>query len=352
MRKIKFGWIGAGFVGQAAHLDRFTKFENVNLIGLAELRPKLGEKVAKSFNINNVYSDHLDLLKMSNCEAIVAIVNRRHTFEVAKSVLESKKHLLTEKPMAQTYDQAKVLADLAKKNNLMYSVGFMRRYDTVVRNAKNIIKQYRYSNELGELLSVKIFVEAGSDYCGISPRYETSEDKPKTSQKNIAPDWIPTKKKLEYEHFVNVCSHDINLLRFLIEEPVKITAVDYRPNGFSYALMDFGNFPGIFEWGIRTHDFNGWKEGVEIKFSNGQINLSLPPAFLRNYSAQLNIKKYSSNQDIFPSELAYPIDYTWSFENSDKAFVKSILENKDSDHSGKDAFQDFKIIDNIWKNIV
>ena len=249
--------------------------------------------------------------------------------------------------MAQTYIQAKELSDLSIKHQVMYSVGFMRRYDTVVRKTKDLIKQYKESNELGDLLSVKIFVEAGSDYCGIMPRYHTEEEKPKTSDTNIAPDWVPLKKKKEYEDFVNVCSHDINLLRFLIDEPVKIINVDYRPSGFSYALLDFGKFPGIFEWGIRPHDFNGWKEGVEIKFNNGQINLSLPPAFLRNYSSKLNVKKYSSEQLIYPGDISYSLDYSWSFENSDKAFVKSVFEHKDSDHLGKDSLNDFDIIDKI-----
>ena len=111
MKKIKVGWIGSGFVGQAAHLERFIRFENSEVVALAEIRPKLRKMVGKSFGIPHLYDHHTKLLEESDCEAVVAVVHRRHAYDVAKDVLLSGRHLLIEKPMVETVSQA---ADLIR----------------------------------------------------------------------------------------------------------------------------------------------------------------------------------------------------------------------------------------------
>ncbi len=351
MKKLKVGWVGAGFVGQAAHLERFSKFENVDIVGLAELRPDLRNKVLKSYDIKRGFNNHSDLLKELECDAVVAVVNRRNTHQIAKDILTAKKHLLTEKPMAPTYKQAKELVDIAKKNSLIYSVGFMRRYDDAVIKAKNILENYRKNNNLGDILYVKIYVEAGNDYCGIFQRIDTREKRLKPPPISIAPEWLDKDLHTEYEKFVNICSHDINLITYFFNEKCEVKHVDFRKNGYSVAILDFGKFPGALEWVYRPSNIDGWKEGVEIKFEGGEIKLDLPPAFLQNVSGCVSVRFDDINEHKQVNKTIIQGNYTWSFENSDKAFVNATLDGKQSLHSGAEIIKDFDIIDNIWKLI-
>ena len=247
MERLQVGWVGAGFVGQAAHLERFIKFPETKIVALAELREGLRANVSSSYNIPNTYKDHKQLLKHNDCDAIIAVVNRRNTFQVAKDILESGRHLLTEKPMAPTKPEAQELVDIAESKGVVYAVGFMRRYDDGVRRARKVIHDLMQSGELGNVISLRIFVEAGNDYCGISQRIMTDEPRLFPPAEYIAPSWLSKKWHVEYEKFVNICSHDINLIRFLIPEKISVSAVDFRPKGFSYALLDFGRFPGTLE---------------------------------------------------------------------------------------------------------
>jgi len=351
LKKLKVGWVGAGFVGQSAHLERFIKFPEAEVVALAELRPELRKKVIASYNIPEGVSSHKELLANIDCDAVVVVVNRKQTYAIAKDILEAGLHLLTEKPMAQTQVAARQLVEIANDKGVTYSVGFMRRYDDGARKAKRIIEELRRNQELGKVISVRVFVEAGNDYCRIASRIETKEPRMDPGPADIAPHWLPKKLHQEYEMFVNVCSHDINLLRFLISENPLVTAVDYRPSGYSYALLDFGKFPGVLEWVMLSDVSDQWREGIEIQFEKGKIQLNLPPAFLRNVSSEIVISPYKSTKLGESSESRIQGDYSWSFENSDLAFVKHALKGSRSDHSGQDSLNDFDIIDQIWQKI-
>lgn len=349
---LRVGWVGSGFVGQCAHLENVVGFEDVKVVALAELRPGLRERVATSFGISKTYSSHLDLLESELCDAVIAVVNRRHTFEVARDVLNAGVNLLTEKPMAQTSTAAIELAEIATRKNLIYSVGFMRRYDDGVRKGREIIQGFLKTKELGEITSVRIFVEAGSDYCGIRQRIITNEAKPKTSENSIAPPWLNKNFHFEYEHFINVCGHDINLLRFLFPEVPQVTAVEYRPGGFSYILLRYSTFSGVFEWGYRKADVDGWRECVEVRFENGQVDILLPPAFIRNVSAKVVIRRESVGSVRPSSHLTIHGSYSWAFENSDRAFLDGVRQGTQTENSGIDSTRDFELIDEIWRKII
>ena len=351
MKKLKIGWVGSGFVGQAAHLEHFIRFPEAEVVALAELRSGLREKVTASYNIPKSVPSHKELLANIDCDAVVAVVNRKQTFGVAIDILEAGLHLLTEKPMAQTKEAARQLVEIANDKGVTYSVGFMRRYDNGVRKAKKIIEELRRNQELGKVISVRVFVEAGNDYCGITPRIETREPRLDPGAADIAPHWLPKKFHQEYEMFVNVCSHDINLLRFLISENPLVTAVDYRASGYSYALLDFGEFPGVLEWVMLPDALDQGREGIEVQFEKGKIQLNLPPAFQRNVSSEIVISPYKSTKLGESSESRIQGDYSWSFENSDLAFVEHALKGSKSDHSGQDSLKDFDIIDQIWQKI-
>ena len=81
--KLKLGWVGSGFIGQVAHLSNYIEIPNVEILALAELRPKLGEIACNKYGIPRYYKEHNALLDDPDIEAIVAIVRRQHTAFVA-----------------------------------------------------------------------------------------------------------------------------------------------------------------------------------------------------------------------------------------------------------------------------
>lgn len=345
---MKIGWVGSGFIGQVAHLANYQGISEAEIVALAELRPQLGAMVCQRYGIPHYYENHLELLEDQDVEAVVAVVRRHHTGPVALDVLNAGRHLFTEKPMAATVEQAERLVAAAAAKDLCYSVGFMRRHDQGVQTAKLMLDELRESEELGPILFVRAYCFAGGDYCDINGFISTDEPRPEHLVWPIAPDWLPTKLHREYEHFVNVCSHDINLLRFLFNESINVRHVEWRRPAGNVVVLDFGKFPGVLEF--CDIDQDRWEEGVEIHFSGGHLRLQLPPAFLRNQPSSVELYKdggEASGQTIRPK-----LDWTWSFRRQDEAFVQDVRKGRQPIASGADSLEDMRLIENIWKQLV
>lgn len=347
-KKLRLGWIGSGFVGQVAHLVNYSEIPNVEITGLAELRPELGQLVCEKYGIPNYFKDHKSLLDYRECDAIVAIVRREHTASVALDILERGISVFTEKPMAATVEQGELLVKAAEEKKCTYVTGFMRRYDEGVQIAKDLITNQFLGGELGEPLFFRCYCFGGGDYCNISGFRSTGEPPPKHRILPIAPDWVPKELEQEYERFLNVFVHDINLVRYLTGEKPKINQVNYRRNAGSIAL-DFDQFQGVFEFAhLETNRY--WEEGVEMLFSKGRIVLELPPAFLRNQPA--TVKVFHEDANGVTGMRQPKADWTWAFKRQAEAFVEVLLTQAPSLSAGADSLEDLRLIEEIWSNIV
>ena len=347
-RKVRIGLVGAGFIGQVAHLSNLSQIHNCEIVGLAEMRAELGRAVQKKYSIPYLFYDHRQLIDSGLADGLVVVTRRTQTGQIVFDALTSGLHVLSEKPMAQTSDKANLLTELAKKNSLIYSIGFMRRYDPAIQMAKSIFNEFSDNGKLGRPLLLRAYLTAGGDYCGIDGDIKSNEPKPPDGDWPSYPSWLNSKLGKAYEHFVNLCSHDINLIRFITDETPGVNSVFYNPGRGTVINFDFKNFPGTFTW-VDNLSQNRWEEGIVIDFEKGSIKLSLSPAFLRNQPSKLEILDYSAGKT---GQILEPLfDWSWSFANEDQAFVNSIEHNIQTISSGHESVEDFLIIDKIWKKI-
>ena len=344
-KKLKIGWIGSGFVGQVAHLINFTNLDNTEILGLAELRPKLGKAVCQKYNIPNYYNNHKELLKNNELDAIVAIVRRNHTAPLAYEILQKGYNLFTEKPMAQTYDHGKKLVQIAKKNKCIYVIGNMRLHDQGVIIAKNYFDKFIKSKELGEIISFRTFCFAGADYCNIDGDIKTDEPSPTHKIWNTVPKWIPVKMKKNFEKFLTYFVHDISLINFFFNQLPKVNKYIYKKNSGNISF-DYKSFYGTFEYGYLNQ--HRWDEGMEIYFTKGHIRIKLAPAFLRNVPAEVEIYSEKDGKKI----ISHKSDWTWAFKRQAEDFVNCIIKNKHSHSSGKNSLRDLKVIETSWKTLL
>jgi len=116
-------------VGQVGHLANYLDLAGCRVIALSELRPELGRLAAARFGVKKLYGSHRDLLADHEVEAVVVVTRPHAHGPIVLDALEAGRHVLSEKPMAHTVEQAMRLVQAAESRQLCYSVGFMKRHD-------------------------------------------------------------------------------------------------------------------------------------------------------------------------------------------------------------------------------
>ena len=106
---IGIGIVGAGMVGQMCHLANFVANPACRVVAVTDLRPELAAAAAAKFGVPRVYRSHLEMLADTDVTSVVVVTRRRATGPIVLDALNCGRHVLSEKPMAYTTAQAKVL---------------------------------------------------------------------------------------------------------------------------------------------------------------------------------------------------------------------------------------------------
>ena len=145
---IKAAIVGTGFIGPA-HLEALRRIPNVEVVALVELNQALADEKAKQLGIPRAYV-FADMLNQSDIDVVhICTPNFLH-YSQAKAVLEAKKHVICEKPLAISLEEAEDLVKIAKSSGLVNAVHFNLRYYPMVRQ----MKVMREKGELGEVYSI------------------------------------------------------------------------------------------------------------------------------------------------------------------------------------------------------
>lgn len=145
---IKAAIVGTGFIGPA-HLEALRRIPNVEVVALVEVNQALADEKAKQLGIPRAYV-FADMLKQEDIDVVhICTPNFLH-YSQAKSVMEAEKHVICEKPLAISLQEAEDLVKIAKITGLVNAVHFNLRYYPMVRQ----MKVMREKGELGEVYSI------------------------------------------------------------------------------------------------------------------------------------------------------------------------------------------------------
>ena len=94
MKPLGIGFVGAGMIGQVAHLANYLDIPGCRVVALAELRPELGRLAAARHGVKKVYASHRDLLADAEIEAVVVVARPHAHGPIVLDALEAGKHVL------------------------------------------------------------------------------------------------------------------------------------------------------------------------------------------------------------------------------------------------------------------
>jgi len=133
---VKIGVIGGGKWGQN-HLKDLSRMSSCRLIALAD-SDETKKSLAEKYSILH-FSNYKDMLP--HVDAVTIVTPTTTHYEIAKHCLEQGKHVLVEKPLCFEEDKSNELVNLAKQKRLLLSVGYVFRFNPLVKRLKELLPE-------------------------------------------------------------------------------------------------------------------------------------------------------------------------------------------------------------------
>jgi UDP-N-acetylglucosamine 3-dehydrogenase len=148
LKKLNVGVIGVGAMGYN-HVRVYSRLKNANLMAVSDLMKGTLAEVSKEYNTVG-FVDYDNILKMPEIDVVSVCVPTTYHHEVVMSAIEQGKHVLVEKPIAFTINEARDMVKAARKQGVKLGTGHVERFNPAVIEAKNLIRE----DCIGEVVSV------------------------------------------------------------------------------------------------------------------------------------------------------------------------------------------------------
>jgi len=141
--------IGAGLIGQK-HIKFVNASKRCSLAGICDVDPSR-EALAAEFNVP-FYQNVDEMLDRERPDgAIIATPNRLHLV-AAEACARHSVHMLVEKPIADTLEDAHRIVNLAEETGVQLLVGHHRRHNPLIQQTRSIVQ----GGSLGKLVGVSV----------------------------------------------------------------------------------------------------------------------------------------------------------------------------------------------------
>lgn len=145
-RKLKVGIIGTGSISRE-HIESYLKNPRVELYAFCDINAEQLRIMGERYAITRLYTDKEEMLGLEELDAVsVCTWNNAHA-ECSIAALDAGKHVLCEKPMAMSAQEAVTMKEAADRSGKLLMIGFVRRFG----NDCEVVRDFIGNGQLGEL---------------------------------------------------------------------------------------------------------------------------------------------------------------------------------------------------------
>jgi UDP-N-acetylglucosamine 3-dehydrogenase len=146
MRKLNVAVVGAGFWGKN-HVRVFSNMHQANLLAVCDTDERRAKDISGKYHVQS-FTKVEKLVNAKEIDALSICTPTTTHFSIGRRALEQGKHVLIEKPMVSTSEEAQQLVTLAANQGLHIMVGFIERFNPGVQRVKTFIR----NGDLGKVI--------------------------------------------------------------------------------------------------------------------------------------------------------------------------------------------------------
>jgi len=150
-KNLRFGLVGVGAAAQVNHIPAIQRLEGVEIVALCDRDPEKAARVAQKFAVPQVMSRFDTMLDDEEIDAVdLCTPNYLHA-PMAIAALEAGKHVICERPLARSAEEAGAMVKAAKKADRLLMCALQHRF----RADAQLLRKFVEKGELGDLFFAK-----------------------------------------------------------------------------------------------------------------------------------------------------------------------------------------------------
>lgn len=280
---LRVGVVGCGRIAQVAHLPAAAKAAGVELVVVCDASEHLANLVGSRYGVS-AFTD-LDALLATDIDAVIVATPDRMHLEHGTAALQAGKHVLVEKPLASSSEEARGLGELADERGLKLQVGAMKRHDPGIEFAHEAI------GRIGTVTSVTCWYRVMS---ALRPPTEATLFPPLVIDAEVKGRESSFKADRERYLLATHGVHVFDSLRYLAGDLADIS-VRQASIGGDFAWHGRGRLAqsgGLASFEIAANVHADWAEGFDVYGELGYVGVrSWFPFYRRASNVKLFLEK-------------------------------------------------------------
>lgn len=360
--KTRIGIVGTGTIAQLMHIPYIKEIEKYDLAAVCDVSPELVKAVATTYAIPKVYTNHLEMLRRENLDAVVVCAPDEYHDMLSVDALEAGCHVLVEKPMALSVKAADKMISASKKAGRFLMVAYMKRYDpgyeagaALMKKAEDVslirIHDFPGSFSTGSMNEViDSMIKTGQP-----PIEKQKEGKVRTEE--LITEQLGEHTEEEeglWRALLAFATHDMTVLRGAFGDPKKVlttTVVPGVPSKTSWmkmihatilSMLDYGKAKCSFEIGGPPRTW--FEEELTAYCKNQTVTISFPYPWIKS-NPTLVEKTETRNGGFETSSTTY--SYEEAFKREHIHFLDCIEKDVEPRTPGNEGKKDLEFLYDI-----
>ena len=246
MKKLNIGIVGCGGIANQKHLPALSTLGDMcEVTAFCDIVPERAGKSKKEYGTPEAktYSTYQQLVADSSIDVVYVLTPNVSHMPITVAAFEAGKHVLCEKPMAHTTEDAQKMMDAWKKSGKMFTIGYQNRFRPDVQSLHRACS----SGELGEIYFAKAHAV----------------------RRRAVPTWgvFPDKSLQGGGPLIDIGTHALDMTLWMMNnyKPVSVSGSVFYKMGNLPSAVD-GNVFG--PWNPETYEVEDSAFGL-IKMENG-----------------------------------------------------------------------------------
>jgi predicted dehydrogenase len=348
--------VGCGAIAQIQHLPHLRELSDTFEIGgLSDISQKLLTHVGQEYGVpaGRQFTDYHHLVQ-SDIDAVIVCSSGSHA---APSIAAAKagKHVLVEKPMCTTVDEAKAMVEAADEAGVVLMVAYMKQHEPAYKYAKAKIQsmsdvrfiQVNHLHPDNSLHVAEFNVSRFDDVPADARRTSDEEHAKLVAQALGMPDGerAPAAIQRAYTTILGSMIHDIGNLHGVFGPPERVLSTEIWADGhgISTTLAYADEKRGVCTW-VDLPELWDFKETMEVYGSRERVIASFPTGFARGLPSTVDVHGMDEARNAWRKQLSW---HDNPFKIELEHFGECIRTGNAPSTTGRAAIDDIALVRDI-----